>query len=139
VQRERFDPASQAWLDAGFAFLSVNFRGSSTFGRAFERKVWSNLGHWEIEDVAAARAFLINEGIAIASQVFLTGASFGGYLTLLGIAKYPELWAGGMAEAPVVGLETLYETTGGRCAAFNSRFWVARQRSSLNVTRPAQP
>lgn len=113
LQRERFVPASQAWLDAGFAFLSVNFRGSSTFGRAFERKVWGDLGHWEIEDVVAARTFLIEEGIANAAQVFLTGASFGGYLTLLGIGKYPELWAGGMAEAPVVGLETLYETTGG--------------------------
>ncbi len=113
LQRERFVPASQAWLDAGFAFLSVNFRGSSTFGRAFERKVWGNLGYWELEDVVAARAFLIEQSIANASQVFLTGASFGGYLTLLGIGKYPELWAGGMAEAPVVGLETLYETTGG--------------------------
>jgi dipeptidyl aminopeptidase/acylaminoacyl peptidase len=113
LQRETFVPASQAWLDAGFAFLSVNFRGSSTFGRAFERQVWGDLGHWELEDVVAARTFLIKEGIANASQVFLTGASFGGYLTLLGIGKYPELWAGGMAESPVVGLETLYETTGG--------------------------
>ncbi|QBD80827.1 S9 family peptidase [Ktedonosporobacter rubrisoli] len=113
LQRETFAPASQAWLDAGFAFLSVNFRGSSTFGRAFERKVWGDLGHWECEDVVAARKFLIKEGIATASQIFLTGASFGGYLTLLLIGKYPDLWAGGMAEAPVVGLETLYETTGG--------------------------
>ena len=122
LQRERFVPASQAWLDAGFAFISVNFRGSSTFGRAFERKVWGNLGYWEIEDVVAARAFLIEEGIANASQVFLTGASFGGYLTLLGIGKYPELWAGGMAEAPVVGLETLYETTGGAMRSVQMSF-----------------
>ena len=48
-------------LVAGFAFLSVNFRGSSTFGRAFERKVWSDLGHWELEDVVAARTFLIEQ------------------------------------------------------------------------------
>jgi dienelactone hydrolase len=122
LQRERFVPASQAWLDAGFAFLSVNFRGSSTFGRAFERKVWGNLGHWEGEDVVAARTFLIQEGIANASQVFLTGASFGGYLTLLLIGKYPDLWAGGMAEAPVVGLETLYETTGGAMRSVQMSF-----------------
>ncbi|MBV9228057.1 MAG: S9 family peptidase [Chloroflexi bacterium] len=121
-QRERFVPASQAWVDAGFAFLSVNFRGSSTFGRDFERKVWGDLGHWEGEDVVAARAFLIEEGIANASQVFLTGASFGGYLTLLLIGKYPELWAGGMAEAPVVGLETLYETTGGAMRSVQMSF-----------------
>jgi dienelactone hydrolase len=122
LQRETFAPASQAWLGAGFAFLSVNFRGSSTFGRAFERKVWGDLGHWELEDVVAARRFLIQEGIANASQVFLTGASFGGYLTLLGIGKYPELWAGGMAEAPVVGLETLYETAGGAMRSVQMSF-----------------
>jgi len=122
LQRERFVPASQAWLDAGFAFLSVNFRGSSTFGRAFERKVWDDLGHWELEDVVAGRTFLIEQGIATASQVFLTGASFGGYLTLLGIGKYPELWAGGMAEAPVLGLETLYETAGGAMRSVQMSF-----------------
>lgn len=122
LQRERFVPASQAWLDAGFAFLSVNFRGSSTFGRAFERKVWGDLGHWELEDVVAARAFLIEEDIANASQVFLTGASFGGYLTLLLIGKYPDLWAGGMADAPVVGLETLYETIGGAMRSVQMSF-----------------
>lgn len=122
LQRERFVPASQAWLDAGFAFLSVNFRGSSTFGRAFERKVWGNLGYWEGEDVAAARKFLVEQGIANPSQVFLTGASFGGYLTLLLIGKYPDLWAGGMADAPVVGLETLYETMGGAMRSVQMSF-----------------
>jgi dienelactone hydrolase len=122
LQRDTFTPASQAWLDAGFAFLSVNFRGSSTFGRAFERQVWGDLGHWEIEDVVAARTFLIEQGVATASQIFLTGASFGGYLTLLGIGKYPELWAGGMAEAPVVGLETLYETARGAMRSVQMSF-----------------
>ena len=118
LQKETFVPASQAWLDAGFAFLSVNYRGSSTFGRAFEQKAWGDLGHWELEDLVAARTFLIDEGIAKASQVFLTGASFGGYLTLLGIGKYPDLWAGGMAEAPVVGMATLYEATGGAMRSY---------------------
>src|SRR5262249_15751208 len=122
LQRETFAPASQAWLDAGFAYLSVNFRGSSTFGLAFERKVWGDLGHWELEDVVAARTFLIQEGIAQATQVFLTGASFGGYVTLLGIGKYPDLGAGGMAQAPVVGLETLYEMGGGAMRSVQNSF-----------------
>src|SRR5262245_12990731 len=122
LQRERFVPAAQAWLDAGFAFLSVNFRGSSTFGRTFERKVWGDLGHWELEDVVAGRTFLIEQGIATASEVFLAGASVGGYRVLLGIGKYPELWAGGMAEAPVVGLETLYETAGGAMRSVQMSF-----------------
>ncbi|HLJ67670.1 MAG TPA: prolyl oligopeptidase family serine peptidase, partial [Chloroflexota bacterium] len=51
VQLNVFMPDGQAWLDHGFAFCSVNYRGSTTFGRDFERKIWGNLGHWEVEDM----------------------------------------------------------------------------------------
>src|SRR5262249_61423498 len=62
LQRERFVPASQAWLDAGFAFLSVNFRGSSTFGRALERKVLGDLGHLGLRHLVERRGVLRDEG-----------------------------------------------------------------------------
>ncbi|MDD5191473.1 MAG: prolyl oligopeptidase family serine peptidase [Dehalococcoidales bacterium] len=90
-------PSSQAWLDHGFAFLAINYRGSVGFGRAFREQIWGDLGHWEIEDMEAATAWLIKEGIANPKQIFLTGWSYGGYLTLLGLGKRPGLWAGGMA------------------------------------------
>lgn len=38
-----------------------------------------------------------DQGIASPDQVFLTGWSYGGYLTLQALGTYPELWAGGMA------------------------------------------
>ncbi|HZG68517.1 MAG TPA: prolyl oligopeptidase family serine peptidase [Herpetosiphonaceae bacterium] len=92
-----FDPASQAWLDHGFAFLTINFRGSTTFGRDFEHQIYGDLGHWEVEDMVAARDWLIDEGIAVADQILLTGWSYGGFLTLQALGKRPDLWAGGMA------------------------------------------
>ena len=94
---EMFDPASQAWLDHGFAFLTINFRGSTTFGRDFEHQIYGNLGHWEVEDMVAARDWLVDEGIAIPDQILLTGWSYGGFLTLQALGKRPDLWAGGMA------------------------------------------
>ena len=48
-------PAAQAFLDEGFAVLSLNYRGSTTFGREFEQAIWGRLGELEIEDMAAAR------------------------------------------------------------------------------------
>jgi pimeloyl-ACP methyl ester carboxylesterase len=97
VMTEVFGPMSQCWLDHGFAYLTINYRGSTTFGREFLEKIWGNVGYWEVEDIVAARAWLIAQGIAKPDQVFLTGWSYGGYLTLQGLGTHPELWAGGMA------------------------------------------
>ena len=97
VTTDTFIPASQTWLDHGFAFLAINYRGSIGFGREFREKIWGNLGHWEIEDMVAAHNWLVKEGIAQPKQILLTGWSYGGYLTLLALGKHPDLWAGGMA------------------------------------------
>jgi dienelactone hydrolase len=97
VMAEVFGPMSQCWLDHGFAYLTINYRGSTTFGREFLEKIWGNVGYWEVEDMVAARAWLIGQGIARPDQVFLTGWSYGGYLTLQALGTYPQLWTGGMA------------------------------------------
>ena len=70
VQTEEFSPEAQAWLDNGFAWFSINYRGSTTFGRAFQQQIWGNLGHWELEDMVAARDWLVREGIAHPDQIF---------------------------------------------------------------------
>lgn len=55
VEGNNFSPSAQAWLDHGFAYLTINYRGSTTFGREFEQKIWGQPGYWEIEDLVAAR------------------------------------------------------------------------------------
>jgi dipeptidyl aminopeptidase/acylaminoacyl peptidase len=106
---EYFLAESQAWIDHGFAWLAINYRGSTGFGRAFREKIWGNPGHWEIEDMVASRNWLIKEGIAIPEKIVLTGWSYGGYLTLLALGKYPDLWAGGMAGTATVDWAMEYE------------------------------
>jgi dipeptidyl aminopeptidase/acylaminoacyl peptidase len=121
VQTEEFSPEAQAWLDHGFAWLSINYRGSTTFGRAFQQQIWGDLGHWELEDMVAARDWLVREGIAHPDQIFPSGWSYGGYLTLLALGRRPELWAGGMAGVAVADWPMLYEdsaeTLRGYCSA----------------------
>jgi dipeptidyl aminopeptidase/acylaminoacyl peptidase len=109
VEQDTYFPAAQAWLDHGYAVLSVNFRGSTTFGRAFQQQIWGDLGHWEMEDLVAARAWLVDEGIAHPDQVFPSGWSYGGYLTLLALGKRPDLWAGGLAGIAIADFTMLYE------------------------------
>jgi protease II len=109
AQFDVFSPRSQVWLDHGFAYISVNYRGSTTFGKEFEKKINGDLGHWEVEDMVAARRWLIENRIAWADEIFLTGWSYGGYLTLQAMGVHPELWAGGMGGVVVADWVTQFE------------------------------
>ncbi len=52
-------------MDHVFAFITINYRGSTTLGREFQEKIWGNVGYWEMERPGgAARHWLVNEGIA---------------------------------------------------------------------------
>lgn len=97
VTTDHFEPAAQAWLDEGFAFASLNYRGSVTFGREFREAFLGAPGDGELDDIAAAVDWLVGEGIADPAAIFITGESYGGYLTLLSVAKLPGVFAGGFA------------------------------------------
>ena len=109
VMMSGFAPESQAWLDHGFAFLSVNFHGSTTFGKDFEKSIFGRLGELEVEDMAAGYEWLVENSIAQPDAVFLTGGSYGGYLTLHALGTKPDIWAGGMASVAVADWSLMYE------------------------------
>ena len=109
VMTNTFSAPAQAWLDHGFAYLTVNYRGSTTFGRAFQEGVVGRPGYWEVEDLVAARAWLVAQGIARPEHVFLQGWSYGGLLVLLALGKYPQLWAGGLAGVAIGDCVAAYQ------------------------------
>jgi acetyl esterase/lipase len=109
VMIEYYFPESQAWLDHGFAFFSINFHGSTTFGKEFEKSIMGQLGELEVQDMAAAYRWLVENRIARPDAVLLTGDSYGGYLTLLALGRRPALWAGGMAGIAIADWALLYE------------------------------
>ncbi len=104
-----FDATSQAWLDHGFAFLTVNYRGSTGFGRDFQEKINGDVGHWELDDMLAARRWLIDQGIAHPDQILLEGGSYGGFLTVWALSQAPDHWAGGVAPVAIVDWTLNYE------------------------------
>ncbi len=128
-----FLPRSQMWLDHGFAYLSINYRGSTTFGRAFEEQIWGHPGDWELEDLVAARTWLVAQGIARPDRILLTGRSYGGYLTLLALGRRPDLWAGGMAMVAVCDFRRQYED-----ASEPLRQWVIHMLGGTPEERPDQ-
>jgi dipeptidyl aminopeptidase/acylaminoacyl peptidase len=106
---DRYDPDAQAWVERGFAFFTLNYRGSTGFGRDYEQAIWGNVGRFELADMVAARETLVGAGIADPERIVLQGGSYGGYLTLLGLGRRPDLWAGGVAHVAIADWRRMYE------------------------------
>jgi len=133
AESDSFAPLSQAWIDHGYAYLTINYRGSTTFGRSFQEQIWGDMGHWEVEDMVAARDWLIAQGIARPDAVLLTGASYGGYLTLLALGRYPDRWAGGLAVVADADLTLSYAD-----ASETFRGWLVAMMGGTPEEKPEQ-
>ncbi|MFZ6846331.1 S9 family peptidase [Undibacterium sp. RuTC16W] len=99
------------WLaNRGYAVLSVNFRASTGFGKAF---VAAGDGQWGArmdDDLVDAARWAIAKGIADEQRICIMGASYGGYATLWGMSAHPELYACGVDIVGPSNLETLVES-----------------------------
>jgi dipeptidyl aminopeptidase/acylaminoacyl peptidase len=139
VRSSRFSSRGQSWLDHGFAFFSLNYHGSITFGKAFEKSIWGNLGDLEVQDMAAAYKWLVENGIAQPDAVLLTGESYGGYLTLQALGRRPELWAGGMAEIAIADWKTMYEDEAESLRGYQRALFGGAPEEVPEATRKSSP
>lgn len=105
---DAFAAAPAAWLDHGFAVVRVNYRGSTGYGREWTDALKHRVGLIELEDITAVREWAVASGLADPSRLVLSGGSWGGYLTLLGLGMQPEAWAVGLAAVPVADYVTAY-------------------------------
>ena len=99
------------WLaNRGYAVMSVNFRGSTGFGKNFISAGDLEWGKKMHDDLIDAVDWAIGEGITGADQVAIMGGSYGGYATLAGLAFTPDKFACGVDIVGPSNLETLLET-----------------------------
>ncbi len=105
---DSFAAGPAAWVDHGYAVVRVNYRGSTGYGRAWTDALKHRVGLIELEDIEAVRAWAITSGLADPSRLILTGGSWGGYLTLLGIGTQPDAWTLGIAAVPVADYVAAY-------------------------------
>lgn len=91
-----FSPTIQFLVDSGFKVICPNYRGSTGYGRKFNHLNDKDLGGGDLKDVVYAAKFLNLNKIAV------TGASYGGYLTMMAVTKYPDIWCSAVAIVPFV-------------------------------------
>ncbi|MDP5103063.1 MAG: S9 family peptidase [Erythrobacter sp.] len=105
-----FNSAHQLLANRGYGVLSVNFRGSTGFGKDFINAANLEWGGKMHDDLIDAVTWAIDQGIAQADKVAIMGGSYGGYATLAGLAFTPETFACGVDIVGPSNLETLLET-----------------------------
>ncbi len=99
------------WLaNRGYAVMSVNFRGSTGFGKNFISAGDLQWGAKMHDDLIDAVDWAIERGVTRADQVAIMGGSYGGYATLAGLAFTPDKFACGVDIVGPSNLETLLET-----------------------------
>ena len=94
------------WLaNRGYAVLSVNYRGSTGFGKKFINAgdhEWARNMH---NDLLDAVDWAIKEKIAQPDKISIYGGSYGGYATLVGLTFSPDRFACGV---DIVGPSNLF-------------------------------
>ncbi len=105
-----FNPEAQFLANRGYAVLQINFRSSTGYGRRF----WeAGFGQWGLamqDDITDGVQWLIDQKIADPKRIGIYGASYGGYATLAGIVKTPDLYAAAVDYVGVSNLLTFMNT-----------------------------
>jgi dipeptidyl aminopeptidase/acylaminoacyl peptidase len=103
--------AQHQWLaNRGYAVLSVNYRASAGFGKAFVNAGDKEHAGKMHEDLLDAVDWSVREGIARRDKVAIIGASYGGYAALVGLTFTPDVFCCGVSIVGVSNLVTLLQT-----------------------------
>lgn len=102
----RWTPYEQFLASRGYLVISPEFRGSTGYGRDHFRAGWRQWGQAMQDDVADALLWAQKEKLAT-DRACIAGASYGGYATLMGLVRHPELYRCGVAWVAVTDLVLL--------------------------------
>ena len=98
-ERPAFSLLTQSLVAAGITVFAPNVRGSSGYGNTFVSADDGAKRADSFQDVPATVAFLLDNGWAVAGSIGVQGWSYGGYLVLTALARWPELFAAGTTHA----------------------------------------
>ncbi|MDI4634074.1 S9 family peptidase [Pelomonas sp. V22] len=102
----RWNAMPQFLASRGYLVIEPEFRGSDGFGSAHFRAGWKQWGQAMQDDVADALLWARTQKLAD-DRACIAGASYGGYSTLMGLVRHPELYRCGVAWAAVTDLDLL--------------------------------
>lgn len=105
-----FNPEVQFLANRGYAVFQMNFRGSTGYGKKFWEAGFKKWGLEMQNDITDGTKWLMDKGIADKSRIAIYGGSYGGYATLMGIVKEPDLYTAAVDYVGVSNLFTFMKT-----------------------------
>lgn len=100
---------AQFLASRGYVVIEPEFRGSTGFGRSHFESGFKKWGTTMQDDVADAALWAGSTGLVDAKRVCIAGASYGGYATLMGLIRFPDLYKCGVAWVAVTDPRLLFE------------------------------
>ncbi len=104
---ERYNAEIAYFTSRGYGWLELNYRGSTGYGRSYQKALLGNWGRVDVEDAAGAAEALAAQGLADASKLVIMGGSAGGYTVLNALVQRPGLFKAGVCLYGVSNLFTL--------------------------------
>ncbi|WP_369615425.1 prolyl oligopeptidase family serine peptidase [Flavobacterium sp. CFS9] len=105
-----FNPEAQLFASRGYATLQVNFRISGGYGKEFLQSGYKQIGRKVMDDVEDGVKYVIKQGWIDQSKVAIYGGSHGGYATLMGLIKTPDLYSCGVDYVGVSNIFTFFNS-----------------------------
>jgi acetyl esterase/lipase len=106
-----FNPRFVHWLGQGWSILVPDYRGSTGWGREYTRAMRGRWGEIDVTDCADGVNHAVAHGWADPARIVIMGGSAGGLTALHLLARFGELFAGGIVLYPVTDLDALDATT----------------------------
>jgi dipeptidyl aminopeptidase/acylaminoacyl peptidase len=97
-----FNRFVQYMANQGYFVIAPNYRGSTGYGKEFQQANLFDMGGGDLQDVLAAADWIKQTGYVDPKKLILMGGSYGGYMTMMGVTKAPEVWAAGVPIVPFV-------------------------------------
>ena len=100
----------QFWTSRGFAFLDVNYGGSTGYGRAYRERLLGKWGIVDVDDCISGANYLASKGRVDGTRMSIKGGSAGGYTTLAALT-FHDAFRSGVSSYGVGDLEALATDT----------------------------
>ena len=91
-EKNLFNKYFQILCNRGYIVVAPNFRGSTGYGKSFQKLIYKDWGGNEFKDVLAAYDYAVESGYTNKDNIAVVGGSFGGFMTLTCATRAPERW-----------------------------------------------
>jgi dipeptidyl aminopeptidase/acylaminoacyl peptidase len=105
-----FNLRIQYWTSRGFAFLDVNYGGSTGYGRDYRQRLDQQWGLVDVDDCVNGAKYLVQQGKVDGERLAIAGGSAGGYTTLAALT-FRNTFKAGASYYGVSDLEALVQDT----------------------------